>query len=652
MWGVSLPLDSGHGVLLIVFTVVLVAPRLGRLIHVPDLVGLIVGGMIVGPNALGLIERSGTVEALGTAGLLYLMFQAGLELDPDDFAAQRRPAAVFGALTFAVPFALGTIAHLALGFGALAALLLGSCWASHTLLTYPMFQEAKAVSNRAVSIGIAGTVVTDTAALLVLVVLARAYEGALTVASLAVQIPAMLAAGLLIVKALPPTTRWFFATIGRDRPSRFVFVVTALYAASLLAELVGVEPIIGAFLAGLAMNRNIVEGSELEHQVRQFGSTLLIPIFLVSVGMLIDPATAFTDRRTLLLATSFTLVVLVGKALAASCTAKIYHLDRAERLTLIALSVPQAAATLAAVFVGYEIGLLTQETVDAVVLVILATCLLGTLTAHRAIARLPAAPKRTTPLGKRIIVPVAPEQPANAIIELAAALGRSDSGTIYPFTTLDLGSNNNHVAALHRHLTITAEQTALAHGCEARSIVRLDLTPAIGLIHTAIENDATLIVLPWDGRRTATNDRFSHTADTLIDLANTPVIIARINPLDTYRRIILRLDDTDFDGPDRSTADLAWLVGTRLANRLKVPLVLSTTAGESTLDNAASLTSHVHSIEHRGDQRDEQHHRHDELVIRPLSHGGDQTSTLWLALPAVTPETEVDPVWRTHTLRG
>jgi Kef-type K+ transport system membrane component KefB len=534
--------------------------------------------------------------------------------------------------------------HLALGFDAVAALLLASCWASHTLLTYPMFQSAGVVTNRAVSIGVAGTVLTDTVALLVLVALARSNEGELTIALLAVQIPAMAAAAGAVLVGLPWLARRFFAGIGRDRPARFLFVVVALYGSSLLAEAVGVEPIIGAFLAGLAMNRLVVEESELDARIRQFGSTLLIPVFLISVGMLIDPVTALGSGRTLVLAASFTLVVIAGKSLAAAGTARIHRLDNAERATLIALSVPQAAATLAAVFVGFEIGLIGQEVVDAVVMVILVTCLLGTMAARRAIDHLPSAPVRTTPLGKRILVPIGPNALNEPVLELAAVLGRRDSGTIYPFAALDVAATNTEVTALRDHLVATAEQTALTRGCEARSIVRLDLTPAIGLVHASIETNATMILLPWDGERTGRHDRFSHTADTLLDLANTPVLIARIDELDRYRRIILRLDSDDLDGSRHPTAELAWLIGARLAEQLKLPLVLETTAEQPVLDGVAGIARHISHVEHITLDLDAEPRATEDLVVRPLTHEGSRPSTIWVALPRTSPAHDVRPL--------
>ncbi len=633
MQSVSLPLDSGHGLFLVVFAVVLIAPRVARAVRIPELVALIGGGVLVGPHALGLVERAGAIEALGSAGLLYLMFQAGLALDPDDYVAHRRGALVFGGLTFSVPFVLGTVVHRALGFSVLAALLLGSCWASHTLVTYPMFQRARVVSNRAVAIGVAGTIVTDTAALLVLVALVRVHEGDLATAMVVAQVPLLIGAGALVLVGLPRLTGWFFAGVGRDRSTRFVFVMVALYGSSMLAEAVGVEPIIGAFFAGLAVNRHVVEGSELAVRIDGFGSALLVPVFLVSVGMLIDPVTAARDPRTLALAASFTGVVVVGKSVAAFVTARIYRFGPGERAGLVALSIPQAAATLAAVVVGYDVGLLDQATVDAAVLVILVTCVLGPALAASAIGRLPPPPARAAPIGRRILVPMPETGAPEPVIELAAALGRRDTGTVLPLTVLDLGAAPGAVRTVHARMVSTVEDTVLANGCEARTIVRLDLTPGAGILHAAVEHEATMILLAWDGRGDGRRGRFGRHADMLLGVATVPVVVARTCALGDYRRVVLRLSAADLGPGEQATAELAWMIGSRLSRHLKVPLCLRTDAGVEALAIASSITSHVTTIECVTNLHDaEADEPIDDLVVA-TSHAPIDGVAVWVAVP-------------------
>ena len=629
----DLPLASGHYVFLLIFLVLLAVPWIVKATKVPELVVLIAGGALIGPSGFGLLERTGTIEVLGTAGLLYLMFQAGLELDPDDFRLNRRPALIFGALTFTAPMVLGFGIHRWLGFEALAALLLASCWASHTLLTYPMFQQARLVSNRAVSIGVAGTVITDTAALLLLVAIVRIHEGALTALELAIQLPLLILAGGLIMIGLPRLTEWVFATIARDRATRFLFTMVALYGSAAFADVVGVEPIIGAFFAGLALHRSVAEGSELAHRIETFGSTLLVPVFLISVGMLIDVVGAATDRRTLALAASFTGVVLVGKSLAAAVTARAVRLESSERAALVALSVPQAAATLAAVFVGFEVGLIDEQVIDAVVIVILTTCLLGSALAAYAVKNLPPPPVRNAPIAKRILMPVPQGGVTPGAIELAAALGKRDTGTVLALSVLDLSAGPADVKIRRAFVTDTVEATALANGCEARSIVRLDLTPGAGIVHAAIEHEATLIIVDWDERRSGSHDRFSSIADTLIDLANVPVLVSRPLDLRRYTRVVIALDETQL--ATAGMAELVWIVGHRMSQHLSLPLVLETNADDPGVGRTGSVTGNV--TEMFVPPPADEGVATSDLVIAPVGEGFDRWAQIYVARPRNKP---------------
>ncbi len=261
--GSSVPVTGPSGVFVVLFLAVLVMPRVAEKLRLPGLVGLTVGGVLIGPYGFGILERSGVVELLGGAGLLFLMFEAGLELDRDSLRDERRQTLTFGFLTFSMPFLFGAVIHLWLGYSWLAALLLASCWSSHTLLAYPVFQRARVTGNRAVTVGLGGTVITDTAALLILVVIARLDQGDLDWTYALTTGPALVVAAVAILFALPRVAGWFFASIGQERSARFLFVMVALFASSSLAQAAGVEPIIGAFLAGLALNRQVVHGSAL-----------------------------------------------------------------------------------------------------------------------------------------------------------------------------------------------------------------------------------------------------------------------------------------------------------------------------------------------------------------------------------------------------
>ena len=279
------------------------------------------------------------------------MFLAGLELDLNVFARLRQAAIQFGLLTFALPMAFGFVGARWLGFDLPASILIGSLWASHTLVMYPIMQRFGITADPAVATTVGATVITDTLALLVLAVVA---SGATGEGGLGSNIALLVGLGVLAVYCafvLTFLARWFFAGMGQDRALRFIFVLAAFLSASFVAELGGIEGIVGAFFAGLALNRLVPNGGPLMDRVEFFGGALFIPAFLVSVGLLIDP-TVLADPRTWQLAIVFAISLVLGKGGAALAIGRIRRFSRPQVEVTFALSLSQAAATLAATTVG------------------------------------------------------------------------------------------------------------------------------------------------------------------------------------------------------------------------------------------------------------------------------------------------------------
>ncbi|HEY1119111.1 MAG TPA: cation:proton antiporter, partial [Acidimicrobiales bacterium] len=575
--GVSMPFEDPALVLVTVFGVVLFAPVLAGLLRIPPIIGLIAGGILVGPNGLELVERVGTIELLGGAGLLFLMFQAGIELDLDDFVAHRNGALVFGAATFLIPMVLGTVGHLLLGFDVMAAVLLASCWASHTLLSYPTFQRLGVVTNRAVSTAVGATIITDIAALLVLVVVVGADGGDLDIAFFIGLVPSLAAAVAFILLVVPRLAQWFFKRAGRDRISRFLFICVALYGSAAVAEIAGTEAIIGAFLAGLALNRLIPHGGLLMERIDFFGGTFLVPIFLISVGMLVDLG-ALTDTETLGWAAGFCAVVVLAKLAAAALAGRILHFGRAEVGSMFSLSVAQAAATLAAVFVGLEAEIIDSRAVNAVVVVILVTSLLSSLGAARFGSQLPAPPVKELTLGQRILVGLPEHGDPADVIDLASRLAAPESGSVLPARILDLESLPADVQAKRAAMVETLEPKILGTGAEVTPIIRLDLTPNTGLLHAAVEQSATALVLGWRGYTNRRDAVLGEQLDVLLALSPVPVLVHRPGAEPDIRRVVLAVDQGDLSPTGRRTLDLNLLIANRLATAYKVDWLVLTPA--------------------------------------------------------------------------
>lgn len=548
----ELPLHEAGWIFAVLTAAILLAPVLSRWIRLPEIIVLVLLGFAVGPTAAGLLERDGAVEVLGTVGLLYLMFVAGLELDLDDFVENRRDSLGFGSLTFLIPMVAGTIGALALGYEVLAALLLASCWASHTLLTYPTFQHAGTFGNRAVATTVGATIITDTGALLVLAVVARAYQGELTPVFWATLLPSMALLTFGTVWGLPRLARRFFAGMGQDRNLRFLFVLVCLFVVASLSEAIGIEAIVGAFLAGLALNRNVPNGGALMERVDFLGSSLFIPLFLLSTGMLVDLA-VLANPRTLLVGAVFTAIALGAKYAAAWVTGRLYDYRGAEVGAMFALSSAQAAATLAAVVVGLDVGLIDTEAVNAVILVILVTSLVSSAAASRYATRLPA-PDRERNTGDVVVVPVANPETAPRLMRLASAFASADGGVVVPVMVAPSESDSKALEEL-RSLDERVLQVAQSAGAEARSVLRIDATPQLGIAHTVVEQRASMLVMGWNGasRRGA---RLGGVIDEVLERTRVPTLLVH-EGRNRFDRVLVVIDESLMTPRGRAPLELS-----------------------------------------------------------------------------------------------
>jgi Kef-type K+ transport system membrane component KefB len=389
---VDFPPDSAEWTFFVAALVLLAGPVLAERLRLPGLVGIILGGTLVGPFVLDWITQEGIVDSLGDLGLLYLMFIAGLELDLDEFQHNRRPALSFGALTFTIPLLLGLGVALSFGYGLATAVLYGSLWASHTLVAYPIVQEHGLTRHRAVGMAAGGTVITDTLALFVLAVVVGSHGSD----SRPAVIVGKLVLGLLVlavycVLVLPRVGRWSFKHLGEGRTPRFLFLLAALTSAALVADRVGLEGIIGAFFAGLALNRLVPSGSSLMEAVEFVGGVLLIPFFLLSTGMLLDPA-QFREPRVLVLAGVSLAIVVAGKAAASYLSGRLAGFDSTEVRLVFGLTIAQAAATLAAVTIGTEVGIFDKDLLSASLVVVLVTVVMAGIVTKAAAQRLDREP--------------------------------------------------------------------------------------------------------------------------------------------------------------------------------------------------------------------------------------------------------------------
>lgn len=390
----SLPLEDPVLKFLVLLIIILGAPLLLNKIKVPHLLGLIIAGAIIGPNGLNLLARDSSIVVTGTTGLLYIMFLAGLEIDMGDFKKNKWKSLTFGIYTFTLPLVLGYFAGVyLLGFSSITALLFASLFSSHTLIAYPLVSKMGVARNIAVNITVGGTMITDILALLVLAVAVGMAQGDVGTAFWVRLSVSVLIFGLVVLLVFPLIGRWFFKRVS-DKISQYIFVLVMIYLAALLAELAGIEAIIGAFLAGLALNRLIPHASSLMNRVEFVGNAIFIPFFLISVGMIIDFKVFFSSLETIKVATIMTSLAIGTKYLAAKATQKTFRFSDAQGGLIFGLSSASAAATLAAVMVGYNIilseneagepvRLLNEHVLNGSILMILVSCTISSFVTMR-----------------------------------------------------------------------------------------------------------------------------------------------------------------------------------------------------------------------------------------------------------------------------
>lgn len=475
---------------LVVFAVLLLGPVLFRRAGIPGIIGLLVGGYAIGPHGLSLIGAgNSTLPDLGQLGLLYLMFVAGVELNLNLLRKHRRSAISFGLLTFAIPFALGSVVGIALGWEALAAILLGSLLASHTLIAYPAVKEAGLASDPAVATAVGSTVLTDTLALVALAAVAGSVAGHRSSVDVGVQI----VVGMLVLIAfslfvLPAVAGRAFRWFGAERAVRYVVAITAFLSAATIAELFGIEGIVGAFFAGLGMNRLVPNEGQLMDRIEFFGGAVFIPVFLVSVGLILNPG-VMVKGETLGLAGLFVLACLGGKAIAAALCARIFGFSRAQGGLLFSLSAAQAAATLAATVIGFQIGLFSSTVVNAVLVLILVSVLASTLVGARASARV-AVPAGPNPLGTRVVVGVGDAERATGALTVARRIARADGGVVHPVLVVPESAPFAPRAALARLGEIVS-----AVGIDGHLMTIVDRSVLHGALRVGRSQEATLVLV-------------------------------------------------------------------------------------------------------------------------------------------------------------
>lgn len=576
------PLTDPIAVFTVVVLVLLAAPLVARR-GVPSSVVLLAAGILLGPHALGVLDRDPTMVLLGTVGLLYIMFLAGLEIDLHELAEGKGRSLGFGLATFALPQAAGTaVARGVFGMEWPAAVLLGSVLASHTLLAYPAAARLGLQKERAVTAAVGATILTDTLALLVLAVVATGARagGTFDLAVLLRVAGSLLAFGGLVLWGLPRLGAWFLRTAASDAALEFVFVLAAVFLCALGVEALGVEPIIGAFLAGLGLNRLVPEDGPLMNRIGFVGNALFIPFFLLATGMLVDLG-AFAGgpgaQTAWVTALAMTGTLLLTKGAAAWAARPAFRFSSEEAALMFGLTVPQAAATLAAVLVGVEVGLFGPDVLNGTIAMVFVTCLVGPVVVERVGRRLAAAAERRQPEAhegrQRVLVSLANPATVGPLVDLAVLVREARAAEPVVAVTVVPGGPEQTAAVARAERVLSA---AVVHAAGAAvpvlPLVRVETNVARALARTVTETRASVVVTGWDGSATAERLLFGTVPDRVLRETTAAVLVAReTRPPGTLRRLLVAVPpNADREAGFRASVRLLSTLAARIDADLHV----------------------------------------------------------------------------------
>jgi Kef-type K+ transport system membrane component KefB len=576
----TLPLQNPILIFSIVLFIILFAPLTLNRLKIPHIIGFIFAGIVFGPNGFNILSRDESFKLFGAVGLLYIMFLAGLELDIADFKKNRKKGIFFGMATFLTPLIFGLATSYFLleyllnqtapdgniswnnnlttaAYLIMSTILLASMYASHTLLSYPIVGRFGVTKNSVVSTAVGGTMITDTLTLLILAIIAGMTKGEIGSFFWIRLVISTLIFGFIVLYIFPKIAERFFKRY-EDSILQYIFVLAMLFLGGFLAELAGLEAIIGAFLAGLSLNRLIPRISPLMNRIGFVGNALFIPFFLIGVGMLIDLRVVFSGFNTLIVSVIMCIVALSGKYLAAVITRKTFKMSKEEGLMIFGLSSSHAAATLAAVTVGYNIimgytadgvpiRLFNDDILRGAIATILVTCTVSSFATEKAARKLAVQQDhldegmKTEKLVDRILIPVYNPDTLNSLMELAVLLKSPKSKEpLYALSVANDSTTDVDGIAKGKKLLERAASIASATDNTVRMITRYDVNVTSGIIHTIKENYITEVVLGLHHKSSFADSFFGAKTDNLLKATNQMIMVFKsIQPINTIKRVVV-----------------------------------------------------------------------------------------------------------------
>ncbi|MEA5540948.1 cation:proton antiporter [Limnoraphis robusta Tam1] len=556
---------------IVIFTILLLVsltlPPWFERLRLPGLVGLLLAGVVLGEHGLGVLDsQSETMKLLSDIGKIYLMFVAGLEIDLAQFKSKKDRAIGFGISTFIFPMLAGIAIGLWFGFGWNAAILIGSLLASHTLLAYPIVQRLGLIDTEPIIISVGATIFTSISALLVLAICVSVQAGEFSLYSLSWQLGSLAIYSAVVLFGFDWAGKAYFKRNGSEEGNQFLFVLLSVFLASVGAQIIQIDQIVGAFLAGLAVN-DAVGNSLVKDKVEFVGSVLFIPFFFIAMGLFLNvPVFISTLTTNFTLPLAIVLGLIISKFIAAWAVKLLYGYSRDETLLIWSLSIPQVATTLAAALVGFNVGLLSEEVFNSVIVLMLATSILGPLLTQKYAPRLlplkaakssfninptikggenSQEAEKTLPF--TVVVPIYNPDTQRYLMEMAALVARHEEGSIVPLAIATHAQVHmdepefQKALKQSRLLLKRSEEVGQEFNVKTEPVLRIDGDVATGITRTACEKDASLIVMGWSENTSLRARLFGTVIDSVFWSSHCPVAVMRLlqEPVEIRQILVL-----------------------------------------------------------------------------------------------------------------
>jgi len=531
----TFPISDPILIFALVLFIILIFPTLFKKLRLPEIIGLILAGVAVGPNGFNLLSQDVGLSIFSQTGLLYLMFLAGLEINVREFFKNKTPSITFGAITFILPFLLsGLLFFYAFKMTFIASLLISSMVASHTLVAYPIVGRFGINRNRVINIIIGGTIIADTIALLILAVVAESAKGELNHIFILRFLGYFLFFLFLVFFIIPKLSKWFFNNYDGESGTEYIFVIAMVFLASVIAEFAHIEPIIGAFFAGLALSRHIPHSSPLMNRIEFIGNTIFIPFFLITVGMIADLRILTHSYQLLLIIIALILVAVVSKYLAAFITQKIFKYNKTERNLIFGLSSARAASAIAIILVGFNLKLIDESIMNATIILILISTLISSFTTQNSARKIAIQQENEKPdlngLPERILVSISNPSSIEQLINFSILVKDSDSKLpLYPFTVINDNEQASENIITYKRILEKAKIHASSTDNIAQIISRIDTNIADGIARTVKEFMITKVIMGWHGKMNKKDLFFGTILENVLQKTGKMIYVMRIN---------------------------------------------------------------------------------------------------------------------------